>query len=61
MKVLMDTNILLDEDAVITATAIRESVDYIVTRNTSDFSSSAIPVIKPSDFLSILSENVVKG
>ena len=63
MKVLLDTNILLDivekiephfsdfEDAVIAATAARENADYIITRNTGDFIKSSVPAISPTDFL----------
>lgn len=32
-------------------TAIREKVDYIITRNVKDFSQSEIPVLMPSEFL----------
>ena len=39
------------EDAVITAIAIREKADYIITRNTNDFSQSVIPAITPDSFL----------
>ena len=44
------------EDAVVTATAIRESVDYIITRNAGDFSASPIPAIQPSDFLAMFTD-----
>ena len=62
MKVLLDTK-AVDiqeaakmgfsdfEDAVVTATAAREKVEYIITRNTKDFSDSPIPTIQPEDFL----------
>ena len=39
------------EDAVIAATAVRENVDYIITRNTDDFIKSIVPAISPADFL----------
>ena len=43
------------EDAVVTATAARERVDYIITRNTNDFSASPIPAMQPEDFLALIS------
>jgi len=39
------------EDAVITATAMRENAEYIITRNINDYKSSPIPAISPVDFL----------
>ena len=45
------------EDAVVTATAIRENVDYLITRNAADFSASPIPVMQPSDFLAMFSND----
>ena len=42
------------EDAVVTATAIRENVKYIITRNTNDYNNSSVPAISPVDFLKIL-------
>ena len=39
------------EDAVVSATAQRENADYIITRNTKDFSLSPIPAITPEKFL----------
>ena len=39
------------EDAVIASTAARENVDYIITRNTDDFTLSPVPAISPDDFL----------
>jgi predicted nucleic acid-binding protein len=39
------------EDAVIVATAMRENVDYVITRNAGDFSKSSVPVIHPAEFL----------
>ena len=44
------------EDAVIAATATRENVDYVITRNADDFIKSPIPVISPADFLKKHSE-----
>jgi predicted nucleic acid-binding protein len=34
------------------------SADYIVTRNTQDFSSSHIPAVTPEQFMQILTENL---
>ena len=39
------------EDAVVTATAIRENAVYIITRNTADYKNASISVISPEDFL----------
>jgi hypothetical protein len=41
------------EDAVLASTALRENTDYIITRNTKDFSNSPVPVISPDDFISM--------
>lgn len=46
------------EDAVMIETASRSHMDYIVTRNPSDFSSSRIPVLLPGDFLTVLRESL---
>ena len=45
------------EDAVVTATAAREKVDYILTRNTGDFIKSPVTAMQPSDFLVLLSDS----
>ena len=42
------------EDAVMSETAFRNSIDYIVTRNVKDYSKSKVPVLFPSDFLNLL-------
>ena len=42
------------EDAVMSETAIRESVDYIVTRNERDYSKSKVPVVSPQAFIDLL-------
>ncbi len=39
------------EDAVVDAVAERNGVQYIVTRNTKDFSGSVIPAITPADYI----------
>lgn len=39
------------EDAVIVAAAQREAADYIITRNTKDFTTSPIPTVTQKDFL----------
>ena len=44
------------EDAVVAATAVRENVDYLITRNASDYKKSAITAISPADFLKKYSE-----
>ena len=45
------------EDAVQYAAGENISVDYIVTRNTSDFKSTVLPVVAPDELLNILSAN----
>lgn len=42
------------EDAVQCASAISESLDAIVTRDSSDFEKSPIPVYSPAEFLEML-------
>ena len=39
------------EDAVIDSVAARIKADYIVTRNTKDFSTSVVKALSPADFL----------
>lgn len=39
------------EDAVVDAVAQRNGAGYILTRNTKDFTGSAVPAILPADFL----------
>ena len=39
------------EDAVIAATAKRNRIDFIITRNTKDFKESPVPVLTPSQFI----------
>jgi predicted nucleic acid-binding protein len=39
------------EDAVVTATAMRENALYIITRNVSDYKNSPIASITPTNFL----------
>lgn len=45
------------EDAILAETAYRNGVDYIVTRNTKDFTRSVIPVITPTEFMQKISES----
>ena len=42
------------EDAVQYAAGEGIAVDYLITRNTSDFSSAILPVVTPDDFLLII-------
>jgi predicted nucleic acid-binding protein len=44
------------EDAVLCMAAIENSVDYIVTRNTQDFSSGHIPAVTPEQFMQIIAD-----
>jgi predicted nucleic acid-binding protein len=41
------------EDAVVAAIAQREKADYIITRNTKDYSKSPVPAIAPEGFLAL--------
>ncbi|MGA2854641.1 MAG: PIN domain-containing protein [Verrucomicrobiota bacterium] len=43
------------EDAVVASVAARHGCDFIVSRNTVDFSTSTVKAISPADFLKILS------
>jgi len=45
------------EDAVQYVVGDSFSVDYIITRNTEDFSNSNIPVLTPEQFINIITEN----
>lgn len=42
------------EDAVMTATARRTGMDFIVTRNLKDYERSQVPAVSPADFLARL-------
>ena len=42
------------EDAMLMACAVRESMDYIVTRNTAHFAGPSVPVVTPADFVRLL-------
>ncbi len=57
LSALTDADIPDYEDAVMMATASRTHIDYIVTRNTHDYSLSPVPVLSPAGFLSLLSDN----
>ena len=39
------------EDAILIETARRHRIDYIVTRNTKDFTNSPVPALTPAEFL----------
>ena len=54
MKILVDANVALFEDAVQYASGEAISVDFIVTRNTTDFASALLPVVTPNELLNIL-------
>lgn len=43
------------EDAVMIATAVREKMDYIVTRNSHDYKLSSVQIISPADFVKMIS------
>lgn len=42
------------EDAVVTAIAMREKTDYIITRDTKDFIKSPVPAVTPDAFLEMM-------
>lgn len=56
MTVLNDEHFRDIEDGLQIICAASERLDYIITRNISDFKYSVIPAIKPADFLSLLKE-----
>ena len=45
------------EDAMQYFSALRENIDYIITRNKKDFSASGIPVFEPQEFVDYLLED----
>ena len=48
------------EDAVIHEAALNAGAEYIVTRNTSDFKKTKLPVYEPTEFLKAL-ESLTKN
>lgn len=44
------------EDAVMIETAVRTQMDFIVTRNTKDYSKSVVPVLTPDELIQKVSE-----
>jgi predicted nucleic acid-binding protein len=46
------------EDSVQYFTAIHNKIDYIITRNTTDYKKSTIPVYTPTEFLSIFAKKI---
>jgi len=44
------------EDAVHYATAKENNIDYIITRNSTDFKNASIPCMSPTDFITFLKE-----
>lgn len=44
------------EDAVMIETALREDIDYIVTRNQRDYKDSAVAVVSPTELLRLLDD-----
>lgn len=53
IQVALSDSISEFEDAVVHAVALRNKVDYILTRNTQDFVGSSVPVISPVDYLKL--------
>ena len=45
------------EDAVMSETALRTEMEYIVTRNIKDYGKSPVSVFTPKDFLEMLEKN----
>lgn len=41
------------EDAIMCETALTNEIDYIITRNTKDFSNSPVSTLLPNDFLTL--------
>jgi len=62
MKVLIDTKVTLDldwddfEDSVQFVVGEGLAVDYIITRDTQDFSSSSIPTVTPEQFIQTIAD-----
>lgn len=51
----IDNEQFLDfEDCLQEECAVAETVDYIVTRNLSDFKQSRVQVVEPEDFVKLL-------
>jgi len=44
------------EDAVPMVSALRNKVDFLITRNVKDYQPALLPVLQPVDFLETLSE-----
>ena len=44
------------EDAVMIETALREDINYIVTRNQRDYKDSAVEVVSPVELLKMLDD-----
>lgn len=57
MRVLLDTNVLIDyiskRDFLQMECAIDYNANYIITRNIKDYKNSSVQPILPSDFLKI--------
>jgi len=47
------SNMIDFEDAVLVAGAVRDNMDFVITRNVKDFTNSIIPAITPADFLKL--------
>ncbi len=48
------------EDAVMTETALRTGIDWIVTRNVKDYGKSPVSVCTPNDFLSLIEQKNIE-
>jgi len=44
------------EDAVQMATAVHANLNYLITRNTKDFESQPVPILKPAHLFALLSQ-----
>jgi hypothetical protein len=49
------------EDAVQAACAAKAEVDYLVTRNPSDFSGSELDVVTPAEVAAVLASGSISG
>ncbi len=48
------------EDAVMTETALRTGMDWIVTRNVKDYNKSPVSICTPSEFLSLIEQKNIE-
>ena len=56
---LFRIRVFVDEDAVMTETAIRSKMDCIITRNKKDYTKAEIPIYDPIEFWNLLKNDDV--